>query len=415
MSTQNNLALLDRSSQTSAQPAQRSKSISGVEPISKVYKSNKESNFTENMEKLQKSFDYNSNANSNWTYPELSLLYGSPIYEAASEAQKRSLNHIYWVCFYNYVMGGEITTMVANQICCGAFYPLGGYEVVCHSLDLETSQERTHVEAFRQIGRVTEQALFGEPIFERPMPNYLDASHTKPQERRRGLLSRVPLMSLQFILGQSPFVASQYFVARGLRNIQAKVKEHKHSAYGRELENAGKRVPVPTLISHNHFFDEGYHTATSKFISHEIYRDLKPPTAFEKLTVNAMVRSIQFSMNNISATVPGIFSNDAQYFSSIYKMLQKPLFGMSSSEALEAMEKSYAYEHQGYHVAAKYHARALAKNTEFVQDLDHLAGFNRELRIMSQVSVEKAVKQNRIAFRRFSQKIAELEEQSVAL
>ncbi|MGD1896235.1 MAG: hypothetical protein ACFB16_04690 [Phormidesmis sp.] len=395
-----------------AQPAKRKKQLRGVSPISKIYENNKASSFTENMEQLQKSFDYASNADANWTYPELSLLYGSSIYEAASEAQKRALNHIYWVCFYNYVMGGEITTMVANQICCGAFYPIGGYEVVCHSLDLETSQERTHVEAFRNIGRVTEKALFGETIFERPMPNYLDASHTKPQVQGRGPLSKIPLMSLQSVLGQSPFVASQYFVARGLRNIQAKVKEYQHSAYGKELENAGKPVPAPTLISHNHCFDEGYHTATSKFISHEIYRDFKQPNAFEKLTVNAMVRSIQFSMNELSVTVPGIFSQDEQYFSTIYKMLQKPLFGMSSQEALNEMGKAYCQEHEGYHVAARYHARALAKNTEFVQDLDHLADFNRELKIMSTASIEKAIRANTAAFRRFRKKTVKAEGKS---
>lgn len=406
---QTDSAVLETTSLITDQEVRQKKQLRGIAPISKIYKNNKESCFTESMEKLQKSFDYESNANSNWTYPELSLLYGTPIYEAASEAQKRSLNHIYWVCFYNYVMGGEITTMVANQICCGAFYPLGGYEVVCHSLDLETSQERTHVTAFRNIGRVTEIALFGEPIFERPMPNYLDASHTSPQAKGRGVLSRVPLMSLQSILGQSPFVASQYFAARGLRNIQAKVKEYQHSAYGKTLENAGKPVPVPTLISHNHCFDEGYHTATSKFISHEIYQDFKPPTAFEKLTVNAMVRSIQFSMNELSITVPGIFTKDDQYFSTIYKMLQKPLFGMSSRDALEAMEKSYCYEHEGYHVAAKYHQRALIKNIEFVEDLDHLASFNRELRIMSMASIDKAVKANTVAFRSFQRKVVKAE------
>jgi hypothetical protein len=374
--------------------------------IEKVYQSNKSSNYTEKMEELYKSFSYHENSEHNWTYPEFSLLYGSPIYEVASESQKRALNHLYWVSFYNYVMGGEITTMVCNQICCGAFYHLGDYEVVCHELDIETSQERVHVEAFRHIGRLTELALFDKTIFERPMPSYLDGSLTEPQKQGRSFLSRLPVMFVHARIGNSPFLATQYFVARGLRNIQAKVKEYQHSLYGRERSKQGEFVCAPTLVSHNHCFDEGYHTTTSKFIGHEMRKDFGKPDALDVFLANGMIKEVQYSMDELSCAVPGIFANDAQYIPFVYEMLRSSLFGLSHQEALLLIEKSFCQEHEGFQVAAKYHHRALTQNLEFVADLEYLNSYNRELRVMASASIDKAIKNNIAAFQRFSKSVS---------
>ena len=370
--------------------------------MEKLYESNKSSDYTEKMEELYKSFNYSDNSEHNWTYPYFSVLYGSPIYESASESQKRALNHLYWVCFYNYVMGGEITTMVCNQICCGAFYPLGGYEVVCHELDIETSQERVHVEAFRHIGRMTELSLFGKTIFERPMPDYVDGSVIKPQKRSRSLIDRLPVQFLFARMGTSPFLATQYFTARGLRNIQAKVKEYQHSLYGRERSKRDEFVCAPTLVSHNHCFDEGFHTTTSKFISHELRKEFDKPNSLDIFLANEMIRGVQYSFNALSCAVPGIFSDDAQYMPLVYEMLQSPLFNLSTQEALLLMEKSFCQEHEGFHVAAKYHHRAFTQNLEFVAGLDYLYPVNRELRVVASTSIDEAIKNNISAFQRFS-------------
>lgn len=378
-----------------------------IKRMSNVYKSNKSSNYTEEMERLYKSFNYEENSRHNWTYPEFSLLYGSPIYENASEEQRRVLNHLYWICFYNYVMGGEISTMVGNQLCCGAFYHLGGYEVICHELDLETSQERVHVEAFRHVGYETEMALFGKLIFRRPLPSYLDGATGDPQKRsKRNFLQKLPQQYLHARIGSSPFLATQYFTGRGLRNIQAKVKEYQHSLYGKERERNGEYVCAPTLISHNHCFDEGYHTSTSRFISHDLMRDLGgKPSAVDSYMANRMVEGVQGSLDNLSCTVPGIFSDDSQYIPLVYELLQTDIFGMTQSEAMVALEQVYCQEHEGFHVAAKYHSRALQQNQEFVSDLEYLNDANREMKVMASAAIDKTVANNISVFRRFRQEM----------
>ncbi len=376
-----------------------------VKRMRNVYESNKSSQYTEEMERLYKSFNYEENSRHNWTYPEFSLLYGSPIYENASEDQRRVLNHLYWICFYNYVMGGEISTMVGNQLCCGAFYHLGGYEVICHELDLETSQERIHVEAFRHVGHETEMALFGKLIFRRPLPSYLDGALSDPQNNKRSFFHRLPQQVLHARIASSPFLATQYFTGRGLRNIQAKVKEYQHSLYGKERERNGEFVCSPTMISHNHCFDEGFHTSTSKFISHDLMDDLGQPSSMDAYMANRLVRGVQSSLDNLACTVPGIFSDDSQYIPLIYEMLQTDIFGMTQSEALDALEQTYCQEHEGFHVAAKYHSRALKQNREFVSDLEYLNATNRDLKVMASASIDKTIANNISVFRRLRQEM----------
>ena len=60
------------------------------------YRRNTESDFTEKIEELDRNFNYSSNKDYYWSEPELSLLYGTPLYEQASPDQKKALNHLYW-------------------------------------------------------------------------------------------------------------------------------------------------------------------------------------------------------------------------------------------------------------------------------------------------------------------------------
>jgi hypothetical protein len=377
-----------------------------LQQIEKVYHQNKNSNYTERMEELKQNFNYGDNSEDYWLDPEFSLLYGSPIYEAASESQKKALNHLYWVCFYNYTIGGEISTMMFNQLTCGAFYHLGGYEILCHEIDIETSQERVHVEAFREISRKTELALLGETIFERRLVGYMDAALVHPQSGERPVIQQFPPMLASLSIVKSPFIASQYYVARGLRNIQVKVKEYQHYLYSRERTKQGKKVCDPTLVSYYHCLDEGFHTTTSKFISHDLYKDFPKANPWEIFASNILVSEVQKTMNKLSSTVPGIFSDDTVYIPLVYRLLQTPLFSMSASEALEMLEKNFCQEHEGYHIAAKYHKRALTQNLEYVEGLDHLTSANRQLRVMASASIEQTLKNNMSAFRHFSKSLS---------
>lgn len=371
------------------------------------YRRNIASDYTDQMEKLKRSFQYQDNSNHYWVRPEFSLLYGSPFYESASESQKIALNHLYWICFYNYSIGGEVATMMFNQLTCGAFYPLGGFETVCRELDVETSQERTHVEAFRQIGRATEMALMGEIIFERPIPNYVDAALVHPQQGGgNSLLQRLATRGYYYRMSRSPFVASQYYTVRGLRNIQLKVKEYQHSQYCLELQQQNAFVPAPTAVSHFHYLDEAFHTATSQLLSHDLYQEFGQPSRFEQFLANMGVMRVQRTLNHLSSAVPGIFSMDSDYMPLVYKMLQTPLFGLAAPEALNVVKQAFCQEHEGFHVAAKYHQRALSDNQKYVEGLDYLWPVNRELKVMSTASIPKALRNNVVSFQRFQKSLS---------
>jgi len=109
------------------------------------YRRNIESGFTEKIEELDKNFNYSSNSNHYWSEPELSLLYGTPLYEEASPSQKMALNHLYWATQYNQTAATEANAVLYNQVTAGVFGTISGYDTLCQELDLETAQERALV------------------------------------------------------------------------------------------------------------------------------------------------------------------------------------------------------------------------------------------------------------------------------
>ncbi len=397
--------MLETSAKANSSPSTSPRIVHGQKNLKLIevnYKRNSGSDFTERIEQLQKEFVYSEHSAHAWVEPEFAVLYGSPFYTQASEAQKLALNHLYWVCFYNYSIGGEVSTMVYNQLTCGAFYPLGGYETVCRELDLETSQERVHVEAFRKIGQQTEIALLGELTFNRSLPNYVEAAIIHPQTGARSFLRNAPAQFYALQVGVSPFVASQYYIVRGLRNIQLKVKEYRHSQLYRDLEKTGAFVPGPTAVSHYHYLDEAFHTATSQLLSHDLYKDFKDPSLSERFAANLGILGVQRTMQTLSGAVPGIFSDDEQYMPLLYRMMRSPLFGLDAREARAMLKNCLCYEHEGFHVAQRYHQKALADNLKYVEAADYLWPVNRELRIMARATVGQSLKNNVKAFNRFA-------------
>ncbi|MDX2270501.1 MAG: hypothetical protein NW237_00935 [Cyanobacteriota bacterium] len=394
--------------QATSQETTQAKPLHGYKNLKLIennYRRNISSDYTERMEHLAADFSYADHADVNWLDPEFSLLYGSPIYEQASDSQKRALNHLYWVCFYNYSIGGEVATMVFNQLTCGAFYPLGGYETLCRELDVETSQERTHVEAFRRIGQATEMALLGELIFDRPIPSFMDSAMVHPQQGGRAFFQNILPQAYYQGISRSPFMASQYYTVRGIRNIQLKVKEYQHSQFFQKLEQSDTpaALPAPSAISHYHYLDEAFHTATSQLVSHQLYKDFPKPSLLDRSLSNIGVLGVQRTVRHLSAAVPGIFSEDRTYLPLVDKMLQSPLFGLSASESLRLLQASFCQEHEGFHVGAKYHQRALSDNRKYVDGLDYLWPINRDLRIMASASIEKALKLNQQAWQEYTQ------------
>ena len=434
------------------------------------YRRNTESDFTEKIEELDKNFKYSSNSEHYWSEPELSLLYGTPLYEEASLSQKLALNHLYWATQYNQTAATEANAVLYNQVTAGVFSQISGYETLCQELDLETEQERHHIHAFHMMGYKTKKALLGQTAFNAsiqgksnkkngsvkgvasgqrqlftfnwqssPLSSFQDSalrfitnkvvlnnqvnyySHYLRELEEKGeaipaqttgLLGQLgPRPVLQFFTlncGSSPFLACLFYVTRFMANMLIKNYEYRYSHYHKELEKQGEFIPAPLAVSHNHLLDEAFHTTTSQLIAQDLYKDFPKPTAYEKFLANLTIyKSQSVGLNGLSGGIPATFRTDASFIVSFYKLLQSPVFNMSSQEALGWLQKCLCQEHDGFHLTLKYHHRLLADMRRLLDPIDYLWPVNRELRLMaSGGSINKAIQNNTKAFEQFSRSVA---------
>ena len=426
------------------------------------YRRNTESDYTEKLSELDKNFDYTSNSNHYWSHPELSTLYGTPLYEQVSPSQKMALNHLYWATQYNQTAATEANAVLYNQVTAGVFSAFGGYDTLCQELELETAQERHHIHAFHTIGYKTKRALLGQTAFNAPIQGKSDKLNKTtwvglaPGQRSplsafqdktfrfitnsvllksqahcyshylrdledkgelipaqtTGLLGQIaPKPLLQFFTlncGTSPFLACVFYVTRFLANMLLKNYEYSYTQYYRELEKKGEFIPAPTAVSVYHLLDESFHTTTSQLIALELYKDFSLPTAYEKFLANITIyRAQSIGLSGLSGGLPGIFRSDASFMLSFYRLLQTPLFNMSAPEALEWTQKCLCQEHEGFHVNIKYHQRLLCDLRRFFDGIDYLWPVNREMRIMaSGGSISKAIQNNIKTFKQFSKSVA---------
>jgi hypothetical protein len=430
--------------------------------IENTYQNNTDSDYTEKIETLAKSFSYDRNSDHYWGAPELSIFYGTPLYEQASPAQRLALNHLYWVSQYSHTANAEANTMLYNQVTSGVFAHLGGYETLCKELDFETSQERYHIAAFQKIGYKTKLALLGKEslisplrkvtrksqLLPQPIQQFSSAEWlTQPLETFRDSTFRLVTQMMQrdkaqyysqflqkhgresiptaigglagvtasptafkFITlnwGSSPFMAAQYYSARMVANMSLKAYEHRYFKHFRDLEKTGDFIPVPTSVSHFHLLDEAFHTTMSQLISQEVYQDFPKPTAYERLISNTIIYRLQQGLiGGLSGGFPVVFRDDAPFMPVFYRLLQSRVFGLSSQDALHWMEKCLCHEHEGYHINLQFHHSLLLAFQRFFDRLDYLWTVNREMRLMAAGgSIERAIQQNRNAFQRFSQTV----------
>jgi hypothetical protein len=190
-----------------------------------------------------------------------------------------------------------------------------------------------------------------------------------------------------------------------MANILLKNTEYKISKNFKNLHSQGKSIPDPTAVSHYHFLDESFHTTTSLVAARDLYKHLPAPTAYEKLIGNLTVYMMQVAnLSGISAISPDSYRADdctSIYF--IYRILQSPLFGMSSQDALHWLEKSLCEEHEGFHVSAKYYENLRLEMTKFLADLDYLWPINHQVEVMKKESIHQAIQRNIKTFKEFSQ------------
>jgi hypothetical protein len=458
---------LDGENESSTLPSGKEKKH--VQLIEKTYRNNTNSDYTEKIEALGKNFDYSSNSNYYWGDPELSTLYGTPLYEEASPSQKLALNHLYWIGQYHHTAASEANTMLYNQVTSGVFVKLGGYETLCKELDFETFQERFHVKTFQKIGYKTKIALLGQESLRNPLSkksNQLNGRSFPGQFNSQQLLNRItsltsssswdslqestlrsiaklmfrdkadyysqyleekgsqvipttsggfagvsaPPSVFKFLTlnwGSSPFMAAQYYSVRMIANMSLKTYEYRHYKRFKDLEKRQEFIPAPTEVSYYHLLDESFHTTMSQVISQEVYKDFPKPTASEKLMANAIVYLAQTGLlNGLSGGLPATFRDDACFMSSYYRLLTSPLFGMTSQDALHWMEKCLCQEHEGFHVNLKYHQTLLSDLRRFFDRLDYVWSINREMRVMAAGgSIDKAIQRNVSAFKQFASSV----------
>lgn len=171
---ENRVPILDRSPKLEALDPEPPKGSSGNAEkkhlkITEInYRRNTESDYTEQIEALDKAFNYDQNRDYWWSEPELSLLYGTPLYEGASLSQRKALNHLYWATQYNQTAATEANAVLYNQVTAGVFAAMGGYDTLCEELDLETAQERHHIHAFHSIGYKTKKPCWARAGSMRP-------------------------------------------------------------------------------------------------------------------------------------------------------------------------------------------------------------------------------------------------------
>lgn len=344
-----------KTSASQAQPEQKLKKHIKLTEI--TYQRNIDSDYTEKIEELDRQFNYSNNRNDYWSYPELSTLYGSPLYEQASPSQRKALNHLYWVRQYHQTAATEANAILYNQVTAGVFANFGGYDTLCQELALETDQEHHHIHAFQKIGSKTKRALLGKStfknanpglnglkdglsktkifasqpsrlaLFERPdsplsafgemtfrfltnkvmlrsQKDYysrylreLDEKGERLPAQTTGLMGQLaPRAAQQFFTlncGSSPFLACLFYVARFVANMLLKNYEYSYVQYYRELSKKGEFIPVPTAVSYYHLLDESFHTTTSQLIAQDLYKDFRKPTAYEKFIANATIYRAQ--------------------------------------------------------------------------------------------------------------------------
>ncbi|CAN1209531.1 p-aminobenzoate N-oxygenase AurF [Tumidithrix helvetica PCC 7403] len=365
------------------------------------YRRNRQQDRTAAMDEAAQSFCYDTCKNEYWNPEEFSLLYGTPVWEQASPSQRLVLNQLYWVAYYSQIISAEIATIFFNQTSAAGLYAQEDFRLVCDTLDLESSQERAHIHAFRTVSRDVERALFGRHLFTYPMRGpftetmvYADTTALKTWWKK------LQLQYFGLISANNTFLACQYFTVRGIRTLNGKLVQHKLSQYYQKHPDPDN-APIPAKISYYHFLDESFHFNSSTILSHDIGTCLPPPTAFEALVANMGVKGCQRDHYHFSAAINGIFWYDPALYAKIYEVLRSPIFSMEAAEARAMMRQCFTEETLGLHRSYQTHQEAMQSYRVYVEPLDYLWKINREMSLMAANSIPQYLARQRQAFQVF--------------
>lgn len=366
------------------------------------HKRNKQQDHTALLDAASAAFCYEDCKNEYWNPEEFSLMYGTPLWEQATSSQRIILNQLYWVAYYSQIISAEIATIYFNQTSAAGLYAQEDFRIVCDTLDLESSQERAHINAFKTVANEVETALFGKRIFSYPMrspfaetmvfadTNYFKRKWKELQLKAFGLLS-----------ADNTFLACQYFTVRGVRTLNGKLVQHKLSNYYQKHPNQ-EQAPIPAKISYYHFMDESFHFNSSTIISHDVIDCLKPPTAFEKLVANLGLQGCQKDHYHFSVAINGIFWYDPALYSAVYQMLCSPVFSMDGAEAKEMMRRCFTEESEGLHRSYNTHTEAMESYKVYLEKLDYVWKSNKEMTLMGSNNISKYLAHQTKKFKQFA-------------
>lgn len=385
------------------------------------YSRNKKQDHTAKLDAAAAAFDFEACKDQRWNPDAFSLLFGTPVWEGATERQRTVLNQLYWLAYYSQIISAEIATIYFNQTSAAGLYALEDFRLICDTLDLESTQERAHIHAFQTVSRTVEEALFGERVFSYPMrgpfaETMIFADTTPFRERWK----RLQLKTYGLLSSGSAFIACQYFTVRGLRTLNGKMIQHKLAAFWEALsrrpaEGPGEGVqgrapssgdeasaPIPSAISHYHFQDESYHFNSSMLISQDVLKCLRRPTPFEQRVTNLAIRGCQRDHFHFSVAINGIFWHDPALFPTIYRVLRSRHFGMGDAEALEMIRRCFCEDSEALQRSYQTHEESVRSYRKYVEDMDYLWPENREMALMARSDVGGYLARNRAAFRKFA-------------
>jgi hypothetical protein len=364
---------------------------------------NRKQDHTALLDEAAGAFDYAKCRDSYWNPEAFSLCYGTPIWEQSSPAQRVILNQLYWVAYYSQIISAEIATIFFNQTSAAGLYALEDFRIVCDTLDLESMQERAHINAFKKISDETEHALFGKRIFSYAMRGPYDETMVHGDtDRLRAEWKRLQLRTFGMLSSGNAFIACQYFTVRGLRTLNGKIVQHQLSHfYAKHPDQAN--APVPSAVSYYHFQDESYHFNSSMLISKDVLGSLKAPTPFERMVANMALRGCQKDHFHFSAAINGIFWYDPSVYAAVLEVLTSKHFGLDRRGALELMERSFCHETDGAVASRDTHTTARESYKRYLDDsLGYVSRANREMAVMSKSTLEGHLAANRAAMRKFA-------------
>jgi len=363
------------------------------------YRKNKEQDHTASIDAAAAEFDYAQCRNEWWNPPEYSLLYGTPLWEQSNESQRLVLNHLYWVAYYSQIISAEIATIVLNQTSAAGLSSYEDFRLVCDTLDLETSQERAHIAAFKRVGEAVERELFGARLFTYPMRSmYSDTMIFADTTAISRFWRNIQLRAFSLLSSGNAFIGCQYFAVRGLRTLNGKMIQHGLAQITLKARDHAA-TPAPSRISYYHFLDEAFHFNSSKILTHDVLRSLPEPTAFEKWVANKALSGCQRDHFHVSIAIRGIFWYEPALFNTIYRLLRSPLFGMDYGAARAMLHSCFGEETQALHESFRLHDHAIETYTQYVEPLAYVNGENRTMAHMRRNSMQRYLATNRQALR----------------